>query len=248
MKTNSGPTPVKPRNWLLAKSRQWHTWGGLIAALFLVVVGVSGLILNYKQPIFGALGIDRKRDPAPKAPAPSGPTREIVLTTATDPSGLPVSLGEALAIARERWGQVRIERIEWKSEHGETHYRIRRAGGEEIWVNAASGVALTKGAYGRTARGPGARETQTDWGKILIDLHTGKIGGAFGKAIMSSASVLLVLLSLSGVYMWVKPLLIRRENRKVKAVCAHQKPSHFPGFKELRNQPASSAKEERFVA
>ena len=37
---------------------------------------------------------------------------------------------------------------------------------------------------------------------------------------MTGASVLLLLLSVSGVYMWLKPVLIRRENAKGKAKVA----------------------------
>jgi hypothetical protein len=52
---NPGP---QRKNWLLAKSRQWHKWGGLLAGLFILITATSGVLLNYKQPIFSALGWD----------------------------------------------------------------------------------------------------------------------------------------------------------------------------------------------
>ena len=54
-------------------------------------------------------------------------------------------------------------------------------------------------------------------GQLLIDLHTGKIGGEVGKALMTFAPVILLLLTLSGVYMRLKPFLIRRQNAQLRA-------------------------------
>lgn len=50
------PLP-KPKNWFLAKSRQWRRWSGLFAGLFVLVAATSGIILNYKQPVLTALGL-----------------------------------------------------------------------------------------------------------------------------------------------------------------------------------------------
>src|SRR5690349_21525766 len=89
----------KQKNWLLAQSRQWHKWGGLIAGLFLLSVGATGMVLNYKQPIFSSLGIELKRDrdasPLPKAK----PAGEVTLTTGAGVAGGTVSFEQALAIA-----------------------------------------------------------------------------------------------------------------------------------------------------
>ncbi|HWQ91717.1 MAG TPA: PepSY-associated TM helix domain-containing protein [Clostridia bacterium] len=214
-KSTSAP---KPKNWLLAKSRQWHTWGGLVAALFLLVVGTSGVILNYKQPIFSALGLERAPLKAEKTRTLNGNAATVELSTATGLSSLPVTFEQALQTARDQWGDVPLERIELKSEHGQTHYKIKGTLGDELWMNAATGTHFTKSQYEKIAKGGTATlpARQIDWGKILIDLHTGKIGGPFGKALMSAAAVVLVFLSLSGVYMWLKPLMIRRKNKQAK--------------------------------
>lgn len=119
-------------------------------------------------------------------------------------------------------GDVEVERIELKAEPGQTLYKVKQASGEELWIDAATGAQFTKGRYQKTAKmgADGGPAAQTDWGKILLDLHTGKIGGAIGKAIMSAVAILLVFLSLSGVYMWLKPILIRRTNKLSKPVTA----------------------------
>jgi uncharacterized iron-regulated membrane protein len=218
MKNHSAPTP-KPKHRLLNQSRQWHKWGGLVAGLFLLIVGATGIVLNYKQPIFSALGLEKKF-PKPEPGKGGEPkTAKAEFSTGTGLAGLPVSLERALEIARAEWGDVRLERIELKTERGETLYKIKQKGGSELLVNAATGTHFTKGEYERVGKAgaDGTPVRATDWGKIMIDLHTGKIGGEVGKAIMTIAAVLLLLLTLSGVYMWLKPLLIRRQNAQAKA-------------------------------
>lgn len=214
------PAP-KSKNWLLAKSRHWHTWGGLMAGLFLLIVGTSGIVLNYKQPIFSALGLEKKF-PKPEKSKDDAKVATLGFSTGSGLAAVPVSLERALEIARAEWGNVPLERIELKADRGEMIYRLKKKGGEELWVNAITGSHFAKAEYERIGKAgaDGMPMRQTDWGKILLDLHTGKIGGAVGKAIMSVAAALLLLLTLSGVYMWLKPLLIRRQNARAKALVA----------------------------
>ena len=201
------------------QSRRWHKWGGLMAALFLLVLGTSGIILNYRQPIFSALGIElkRERDASP-LPASQSPG-EVKLTTVNGVSGGKIDFAAALALVRAEWGNALLERVELRAERGSVSYRFRKNGGAEFWVNAADGSHLVKGEYERIGK-PGADgvpSRSTDWGKLLIDLHTGRLGGSVGKAAMSCAAGLLLLLSISGIYMWLKPLLIRRQSRRGQA-------------------------------
>jgi hypothetical protein len=130
---------------------------------------------------------------------------------------MPVELERALEVARLQWGDVALERIELKHERGEMIYKIKRKGGDELWVNAVTGSHFVKGEYKRMSkpgRGDSAPALRTDWGKILLDLHTGKIGGEAGKAVMSLVALGLLFLTASGIYMWAKPLLIRRQNHR----------------------------------
>jgi uncharacterized iron-regulated membrane protein len=213
-KSSSGP-----KHRLLAQSRQWHKWGGLIAGIFILVVAASGIVLNYKKPVFAALGIEQgqvrtdKVEQTEKGATAKG--GKLKFSTGNGLSALPVSMERALEIARGEWGNVELERIELKSERGETLYKLKKKGGTELWVNAVTGSYFEKGEYERVGKADasGAVARSTDWGKILIDLHTGKIGGEVGKAVMSVMAVMLLLLTFSGFYMWLKPLLIRRENK-----------------------------------
>lgn len=220
------PAP-KPKHWLLAKSRQWHLWGGLIAAIFLLVVGATGIVLNYKKPIFTAFGLERDgREMKEMKPMGSASARADQpdqsagpLTTATGFAAATVSVEQALALARESLGDVALERIELKDERGTLLYKIKSRAGQELQINARTGSHYVKGEYEKVkmdATGTVLART-TDWGKIMLDLHTGKIGGEVGKALMTLAAVMLLLLTVSGVYMWLKPVLIRRQNAKAKA-------------------------------
>lgn len=225
MNNDKAPAP-KSKNRLLAQSRQWHKWGGLIAGIFLLVISTTGIVLNYKQPIFSALGLDKMPAKPEAAKDNEIKTPKAEFSTGAGLARVPVSLERALEIARAEWGDVRLERIELKAERGETLYKIKQKGGSELWVNAVTGTFFAKGEYERVSKaGPGGTLVRsTDWGKIMLDLHTGKIGGDVGKAIMTFAAVLLLLLTLSGVYMWLKPLLIRRQNAKAKAQSANPAP------------------------
>jgi hypothetical protein len=49
------------------------------------------------------------------------------------------------------------------------------------------------------------RKAGTDWGKIIKDLHTGKLGGLPGKLFVDTVAVILIVLSATGTYLWVVP-------------------------------------------
>ncbi len=229
---SSRPSP-KPKNWLLARLRQWHLWGGLIAGIFIIIVGATGIVLNYKKPVFSALGLERdaremkmadgdstKTD---KARKPGNPDKSSGrFTTTAGFAAAAVSMDQALALARENLGEVALERIELRDEHSTLLYKIKSRGGEELQINAMTGAHFIKGEYEKVKATPAGEVTArtTDWGRIMLDLHTGKIGGEVGKAIMTVAAVILLTLTVSGVYMWLKPLLIRRENARARALSA----------------------------
>ncbi len=223
MSSKTNMRSPEPNHRRVAQFRRWHKWGGVTAGLLLLILGTTGIVLNYKQPIFARLGIESRRGERDASPLPAAKSPgQVKFTTDAGVSGGVVDFAGALAIARAEWGDVPLERAELRSERGAVSYRFRKSGGAELWVNAADGTHLAKGEYERIGKaGPdGVPARQTDWGRILIDLHTGKIGGEIGKAVVSFAALILLLLTLSGVYLWVKPLLIRRENRRRAAVPA----------------------------
>ncbi|MEE8058153.1 MAG: PepSY domain-containing protein [Pseudomonadales bacterium] len=46
--------------------------------------------------------------------------------------------------------------------------------------------------------------SELDWERVLLDLHSGRLGSQFGRWLMDSAAVLLILLACSGVWVWVR--------------------------------------------
>lgn len=211
------PAPERKHHWL-ARFRRWHKWGGLGAGLFLLVVASSGIVLNYKRPIFAVLGLEGEAKEAKSAGTKSrlSAQRENpagALTTAAGFTAGILSLDQALATARDTWGDVSLERIELRADRGLLVYRVRARGGAEVQINAITGAHFLKGAYEKVkvaADGTAGARTP-DWGKIILDLHTGQIGGEAGKIIMSLAALLLIFLTMSGVYLWLKPVYLRRK-------------------------------------
>lgn len=228
---NDSTTAPKSKLWLLAKSRQWHLWGGLFAGLFIVLAGASGIVLNYKKPIFNALGLESnfpKSVPESKAKSTTQPAVPPVRLTTDDATttATAVIMQRALTLARAEWGETRLERIELKDEHGELLCKVKNVDGAELWLDAVTGNHFLKGEFEKIGKkgADGMPVKQFDWGKVILDFHTGKIGGEVGKVIMSLAALMLVFLTASGVYMWLKPVLIRRKNAKAKALVVGQPP------------------------
>ncbi|GIX50359.1 MAG: hypothetical protein KatS3mg132_553 [Limisphaera sp.] len=216
-------TTIQPKNRWLIRMRNWHRWIGVVAALFMVVFAVTGMILNYKKPVLGALGLMPDTEhpiPTPLTEQQRAPVEgpSLALTTTSILDTWPVPPSAALARARAHWGDVPLEKLELKLEHGHWVWKIKQPGGKELQIHAATGRLLARGPYekflGMDASGAPVRKT--DWGKILLDLHTGKIAGPWGKAIMTAAGAGLLFLTLSGLYVWVKPLLLRRRNARLR--------------------------------
>jgi uncharacterized iron-regulated membrane protein len=238
MRPEVHPRPSERKNRRLAQVRRWHKWGGLLAGLLLLVSGTTGIVLNYKQSIFTRLGVELKRGERDTSPLPANKSpNKIKLTTDAGISGGAVDFALALAIARAEWGDVPLERVELRSERGSVSYRFRKSGGAELWVDAADGARFAKGEYERIGKsGPdGVPVRSMDWGRILMDVHTGKLGGAAGKAVMTCGALLLILLALSGFCMWIKAILIRRCNSRTKARLALPAPAPL-----YPNSPAPS--------
>lgn len=225
----TGPRP-RNKNRLLAWSRKWHTWIGLAAALFLVVFGATGIILNYKKPLLTALGLEpQKKETSKAVPGPVvspsvGPEAgaKTEFTTLNGWEAARISPAEALRLARQELGEVSLDRIELKHENGALVWKIKDRQERETLIHAETGVRWTKGRYEKVNLKPAGADADAgtgtvrsfDWGKFLLDLHTGKIGGEPGKAIMSLAAMLLLFLTFSGAYMYAKPVLIRRANAR----------------------------------
>jgi hypothetical protein len=210
---------TRPKNWLLIQFRQWHGWLGTVLSLLIVLVCLSGIYLNHKdlfaprQVPAGATG---------KAPAESARKPPVGgLTTTTDLSRLAIDLPGALRMARELWGDVPLEKVEIKHEKGTLVYKVNAGQGREVLVDADSGTTTVKGPTGPPTPGQAA-QAGVDWGKFIKDLHTGKLGGLAGKLLVDLTAVVVMVLTLSGLYLFIVPKLRQRRAQARAAAAAAQ--------------------------
>lgn len=266
---SSTPSVPKPNpNSRLLQFRKLHTWFGLFASVFIILIAATGIYLNHKdtfRPVLEFLGAPRKdaekdsekkKDHSPHEP-PGKPT-----LSAHELATLPISFAVALETAAMHLNDRPIERVEVKPEHGRTVYKIRTAGGPEMIVDAHTGDWELKGEKKAAPAGdniaekptPGAKPSKPkggkdekslknsagsppdshatspdsgptdslkpkpmDWGKAIKDLHTGKIGGDAGKLVVDLVAVGLILLTLTGLYLWTIPALRKRRSARQRA-------------------------------
>jgi len=233
MNTPTKTSAPRSKNWLLTKFRNWHIQAGMIVAVFLLVVGFTGIFLNHKPFFLGLIGLEPKREMAKETKPPrekksAGERAELRLDSALN--GQPVGFDQAIGLARERWGDQRIEKIELKEERGELSYRIKQKDGPELIISAASGEITEKGHYEKLGKpGPDGKAARGfDWGKLALDLHTGKIVGDAGKLVMSSASFIMLTLTLTGIYLWAVPKWRKRQAARQQAARATSAPAFTP--------------------
>jgi hypothetical protein len=192
----------KANNTRLVQFRKYHSWGGVALAGFILMVCATGLYLNHKD-LF-----DGKKKASPEA--------DSLLTTTTRFDAVPVGFDKALALAHGRWGAGPIEKIELKDEHGRLVYKVKQAeGGEELIVDANTADVAVKAGYG-TGGG-------INWGKLIEEIHTGKVGGLAGKLVIDVTALVIVGLTLTGVYLWWVPLARKRRSAKQREEAARLK-------------------------
>lgn len=138
-----------------------------------------------------------------------------VLTTSSDLTTHSVSFVQALVRARELWGDIPIKHVHLSDERGTLIYKIKTYEEDrEIQVNASTGVLTEKTGYTQNTQAHGGAEMKRDinWGKVMKDLHTGKVGGELGKLLTDFTSVSIIVLTLTGMYLWVVPKWRKRQS------------------------------------
>jgi hypothetical protein len=187
------PSTPRPKNWLLLRLRSWHSWTGMAALLILVMLGLTGIYLNHPE----LLGLD-------PVPAETG---KLLFTS----SGLTalVPIEQALKAAHAEWGEAKVQFVQLREEGNRLVYRVRRRNSsDEVTVDARSGllVAVRTGQREvRYAEDGTAQENQMSWTRLMFDLHTGRILGFPGRLIADGAGMAILLLSFSGIFLFVIP-------------------------------------------
>jgi len=122
------------------------------------------------------------------------------------------SFPRAMAQITQEWGsETPVESIMLRRDGRGLVWRIKSAQGHEIHLDARSLAVLTR----IQPDGKGANS----FNRIVHNLHTGQIVGMPGKIIMDLVALGLVVLTVTGVILWIKPRLVRRR-RTATQVCA----------------------------
>lgn len=154
-------------------NRNIHRWLSLPIAIFMLIVAVSGIYLQYLE--FG--GDESDRD------------QVNVASISRSDAELTAVLGEALSASREVRPRFAPERIEINLAGPAPQIILAEAGGRQapkIEYDSSSGKAEFKGRPPMSLRG------------LMIGLHTGKIGGLAGLVLVMAAGIILAILSITG--------------------------------------------------
>lgn len=229
----------------------WHRYIGLAAAAFVVILSITGLMLNHT----GRLGLSSQHASsdwildwygiAPEGPFVTYPLGRDRWLASVDNrlflGGKPLgdSAGNLVgAVATDDLVAVAApSAITLYTIEGELVEQLNSAALpgriNAIGVNAGGGLALKtpKGIFHSdpfvTAWTPGpsapkwaGRETPPDhirqeilgayrgtglsWERIILDLHSGRIMGDWGLYVMDASALILLLLSATGFYNWIK--------------------------------------------
>ena len=170
-------------------ARQFHRWVGMLLALVMAVLAVTGGFVAYKKQV-------EYLQPSTRAGGEA--SLEALLTPADIADRvLALDLPEARALEQ-------IDRIELRP--AKNVYKVRLEARDawssprELQVDAVSGAMLNDGVRGD---------------QLWMDLHSFAVFGTYTKlAVMSFAALALLWLSLSGLYLFFFPPWYRARKRR----------------------------------
>ena len=172
--------------------RDWHKLTGLAGLVFLLILTVTGIMLELPEESDAALG-------AIGLPVDHSPT--VQATTASTSALIPPS--KAVRSAMEQLPGARLAWIETPAASGGI-YRLRmqvpgdpsfRFPHSFVWVDGATGAAVAV----QDARDAASGTTVNNW---IHPLHDGSAGGLAGRLIAVVAGLLPLCLFLTGLLRW----------------------------------------------
>ncbi len=208
-----------------ARYRDWHKWIGLILLIPMCVIATTGFLWNHEK----TLGIKHeekkmKTKPAPSSDAETGPTLMAETGAWQTHSG---AIDAALAEARREWGDaIALERIELKQEDGYgTVVKVKAS--EDADVRPYE--IVWSATQGRVIEKKGDPKAGTDWAKIVHDLHTGKFfSRKYGFLWSDSSALAIVALGLTGLVLYLIPVLKKRAKRAKAPPMVASRPAMLP--------------------
>lgn len=202
---------IKPHAPPQRSLRDWHKLAGLVGLLFLILLTVTGIMLELPDESNAALNAMGLRvEESLQAHHGQGHAHGAHAhhAGAGAAGGLSVSPAQAIRIAREALPDARIAWIETPSASGGI-YKFRMQVPEDpsyrfphsfVWVDAGSGEVLAVQDAGKAPAGT----VINNW---LHPLHDGSVAGVWGRALIVLCGLFPVVLFVTG---WMRWRLIRR--------------------------------------
>ena len=259
----------KPAGRRLRSLYLWHRWIGMTAAVFVVLLSVTGLALNHTEqmgldsrhvasgPLLDWYGIRAPDDITVYAAGSltvASLGRQVYIGTAQLPGTEAPVTG---AVALDDFIVVGLkDQLLLLTRDGELVERLDETAGVPAGIQAlgtsASGRLAVAGADGdfttdsdlsRWQRSSGSgvtwstpvtpapalvtalqqsyRGSGLSLERVMLDLHSGRILGAWGVYLMDAAAIVFLLLAASGIWLWGKRRASARAHRK--RIHAHHK-------------------------
>ena len=157
-------------------NRKLHRWVSFPVALFMLVIAVTGLILQLEE-----LGEKEQPKPAMQAAAPVRPDVTALLT-------------QAVAAADKAKPDFKASKVDVNWADGRPVVTFSEGNGRmvpTIRYDAAAGTAEYKPAPPKSLH------------VILIGIHTGKMAGMPGMLLSLTTGLILIILCITGLYVYV---------------------------------------------
>lgn len=178
LRPRSGAASVR-RSWWLQANRWLHLGGGVAVAALVILLSVTGMLLNHKREL-GFMEepfVSKEYEPSEYSPLPLSAIAAFGIQGADDP---------ALFSVRD------IRFIDVRLSAGYAKVRFKDDKSTEVIVNMYNGNAIN------------VSERQDFF---LESLHGGsEFGGVWGRRLIDLSAAVLILLTLNGLYLWVWPV------------------------------------------
>lgn len=176
---------IKKSNYFIRFNRSLHKWIGLAVSIVMLALAVTGIMLNHKKSLGYMPDIEHE--------ASSGISQ-----------ALPMEQVIAIAIQAAEKEDIKtikdVDRIDYRTKNMYAKVRFKDSKTTEVIVDGVTGKVLNVGY-------------RTD--VFLEKLHSGEIFGSIFILISDIGAVSLVLLTFSGIYIWIYPKWRRRLNDKL---------------------------------
>ena len=169
-----------------------HLWLGVIFTIALIVIAVTGILLNHKRGLGLMPDVAHETDQPFAAALPLSRLAEIALDTIAKAAGpnAEASQGPMTAAAD-------VDRMDVRPRDGFVKVRMRDASSTEVTVDLSTGRVLHVGPRGDV---------------FLEKLHSGEIFGGLRWVLLSdAAAVALVITLITGYWLWLVPKRPRPE-------------------------------------